>query len=397
MDRRQFLRLGAGLATTALTLSSPFERALAAVSTGPGPWGPLGPPDANGIQLPEGFRSRVLALGMEPVPGTDHVWHVFPDGGATFPAEGNGWIYVSNSEFFLQGGVGALRFAGDGSVVDAYSICEGTFQNCAGGTTPWSTWLTCEEFPTGHVFECDPTGRAGAQIRPGLGTFQHEAAAVDPATGVVYLTEDQPNGRFYRFVPSAWGRLDSGVLQVCELSPGGDVSWHDVPDPNPPTPRDTPTRLQVAASTAFDGGEGIVWSRGALYFTTKGDNRVWVYVPRKERMEVLYDDDLDPALPLRGVDNITADREGNLVVAEDGGDMELVVVTHDLQVAPLLRVLGQDGSELAGPAFDPSGRRLYVSSQRGNRLGITYEIEGPFLPPKRPRWRRLGLSLMGRR
>jgi secreted PhoX family phosphatase len=80
------------------------------------------------------------------------------------------------------------------------------------------------------------------------------------------------------------------------------------------------------------------------------------------------------------VDNLTASSRGDLIVAEDGDDMELVLITPDREMAPLLRVVGQDASELAGPAFDPSGRRLYVSSQRGgpDGFGITYEIRGPF-------------------
>jgi secreted PhoX family phosphatase len=115
-----------------------------------------------------------------------------------------------------------------------------------------------------------------------------------------------------------------------------------------------------------------------VYFTTKGDNRVWDLDTREDRLTVLYDAALDPTMQLTGVDNVTAGRSGDLLVAEDGGNMELVIITPGGVVAPLLRVVGQDGSELTGPAFDPTGRRLYVSSQRGAGLGITYEIAGPF-------------------
>ena len=373
------MHLGGALAGTALVVG-PWQQALAAAFEGPGPFGPLLPPDVNGIQLPVGFRSRVIARARETVPGTSHEWHLFPDGGATFPMRDQGWVYVSNSEFFLAGGVGALRFDLKGKVVDAYPICAGSFQNCAGGPTPWGTWLTCEELANGTVFECDPSGRRDSQLRLGLGTFKHEAAAVDPHTGIVYLTEDEPTGRLYRFVPSAWANLSSGRLEVAEVSARGEVRWHPLPEPNPTFPRDTPTRSQVPESTPFDGGEGIVYSRRHIYFTTKGDNRVWDYVPSRERLRVLYDHAAAPGLPLRGVDNITASRTGELIVAEDGGNMELVMMTRGLEVVPILRVIGQDRSELAGPAFDPMGRRLYVSSQRGGPMGtgVTYEIEGPF-------------------
>jgi secreted PhoX family phosphatase len=380
LNRRDFLRLSSALAASAVTLGSPWQRALARRVAHPGPYGPLLPPDENGIELPRGFRSRVVAVAREPVPGTEFPWHVFPDGGATFATRDRGWIYVSNCEFVVGGGTNAIRFDPAGRIVDAYSICSGTGLNCAGGTTPWGTWLTCEEFPAGGVFECDPLGRVPAVRRPALGTFQHEAAAVDPVTGIVYLTEDARTGRFYRCVPDAWGDLGSGRLQVAQVGAGGGVVWHDVPLPNPRIPGETPTRAQVPASTAFDGGEGIALCRGHVYFTTKGDDRVWDYLPAREQLSVLYDGRASPELPLRGVDNLTASRHGDLLVAEDGDDMELVLITPEREVTPLLRVVGQEFSELAGPAFDPGGRRLYVSSQRGGPegFGITYEIRGPF-------------------
>jgi hypothetical protein len=380
VDRRGFLRLAAALAGSAFVTASPWRRALADVFAGDGPYGPLLPPDGNGIQLPRGFRSRVLARAEETVPGTSYTWHLFPDGGASFARPDGGWVYVSNSEFVFEGGVGALRFDARGRLVDAYPICEGSFQNCAGGATPWGTWLTCEELQTGTVFECDPGGQLAAQQRLALGTFTHEAAAVEPASGIVYLTEDRPDGRLYRFVPNAWGNLESGSLEVAEVEADGQVLWHAVPDPNPPYPQGPATRFQVPQSTPFDGGEGMVASGGHIYFSTKGDNRVWDYLPAEERLSILYDDDAAPGLPLHGVDNLAVSRHGEILVAEDGDDLELVVITAGLEVAPLLRVVGQAGSELTGPAFDPKGKRLYLSSQRGgpNRRGITYEITGPF-------------------
>jgi len=380
MNRREFLRYSTAFCTTALVGSSGWERAFAAVMPGDGPYGPLLEPDENGIQLPHGFSARLLASALENVSGTDYAWHPFPDGGDTFEMPDKGWVYVSNSELFGNGGVGAIRFDKHGEIIDAYSIARDTSNNCAGGKTPWGTWLSCEEIAAGITFECDPTGQLERQARPALGTFTHEAVAVDLETGILYLTEDRPDGRFYRYVPNAWGNLTSGLLQVAEVGAQGDVGWLDLLDPNPNPFTETPTRHQVPASTPFDGGEGIVYSQGHIYFTTKGDNRVWDYLPSSEKLSVLYDDDQDPALPLTGVDNITASRSGDLIVAEDGGNMELVMITPDLEVAPIFRLLGQPNSELAGPAFDPKGKRLYVSSQRGGPIGagLTYEITGPF-------------------
>lgn len=158
--------------------------------------------DDNGLQLPEGFTSRVIAQTTQNVAGTDFPWVRAPDGGAVFDTDDGGWIYVSNAESGSQGGVGAIRFDSSGNITDAYSICTNTRRNCAGGTTPWGTWLTCEEMADGYTYECDITGATAATKREALGEFNHEAAAVDPDTGIVYETEDRSDGNFYRFTPT---------------------------------------------------------------------------------------------------------------------------------------------------------------------------------------------------
>ena len=146
------------------------------------PFGPLGGQDPNGIRLPSGFEARIVARsGETPLLGTGYDWHAAPDGGATFATQDGGWIYVSNSEINDRGGgVGALRFDAAGQLIDAYSILSGTTRNCAGGPTPWGTWLSCEEVADGYVWECDPLGSFNPRRLPALGAFRHEAAAVDP-------------------------------------------------------------------------------------------------------------------------------------------------------------------------------------------------------------------------
>ena len=199
----------------------------------------------------------------------------------------------------------------------------------------------------------------------------------------LYLTEDRSDGRLYRFTPNAWGNLGSGLLDVAEVFEGNRIRWHEVPAPNP-GPGSTPTRRQVPVSTAFRGGEGIVYDGGHVYFTTKRDNRVWDVDVAAQTIRILYDRATDALKQLGGVDNVGVSYRGDLVVAEDGGNMELVMLTTGGQALALLRVVGQRRSELAGPAFDPSGNRLYFSSQRGSDgRGITYEVRGPFASRRR--------------
>ncbi|WBB72279.1 DUF839 domain-containing protein [Micromonospora sp. WMMD1128] len=386
MDRRTVLRAvtvagGTAFAGSLWAAAAPATPA----QPGPGPYGDLLAADANGLQVPAGFTGRVVARSGQRVPGTSYVWHPAPDGGACFPA-GDGWIYVSNSEVPLVGGASALRFAADGSVAAAYRILSDTNSNCAGGATPWGTWLSCEEVPLGRVFETWPGGGRSGEERTRMGRFKHEAAACDPGRQVVYLTEDEPDGCFYRYLPDRWGDLRTGRLQVLCARDGqvtGPVTWQDVPD------RDgfpVPTRRQVRDAQSFDGGEGCWYADDTCWFTTKGDNRVWAYDAVAQRLDLAYDDSLveTGAAPLTGVDNITGSAGGDLYVAEDGGDMEINMITPAGVVTPFARLLGQASSEITGPAFSPDGSRLYFSSQRGTSGakagsgGITYEVRGPF-------------------
>lgn len=403
MERRRFIRNTAvaagGIALGPAFWSQLFAGEAAASGTGSclvqrvrRPYGPLQRADANGIRLPEGFTSRVVAITGENVPGTTYLWHRAPDGGACFvvPGGGGDYVYVSNSEVVQAagGGASAVRFSPCGAVRRAYRILGGTNINCAGGPTPWGTWLSGEEYDGGQVWECDPFRPSQGVARPALGFYAHEAAAVDPVYGHVYLTEDRPDGRLYRFKPAAYPDLSAGRLQVARVVAGGSVvpvatdvlegtiQWVTVSNGTTgavmPRPADT---------TAFRGGEGIWFDHGHIYFTTKGDNRVWRLTTSSRHLCVMYDDDLVEGAPLRGVDNVVVNRAGEVFVAEDGDNMQLHVIREACTVGPLLQIVGQDGSEITGPAFSPGGGRLYFSSQRGadgEFAGITYEVRGPF-------------------
>ncbi|MFE0804544.1 alkaline phosphatase PhoX [Streptomyces sp. NPDC058812] len=382
MERRTLLRTAivGGSAVLGGTLWRGAAYA-APAQPGSGPYGALGSPDANGIRLPAGFTSRVIARSGQKVAGTSYTWHNAPDGGACY-ADGSGWIYVSNSEINPSGGASAVRFSSTGTVTSAYRVLSGTRQNCAGGRTPWNTWLSCEEVDRGYVYETDPWGVKAAVRRDAMGRFKHEAAAADPDRGVVYLTEDVSDGCFYRFRPTTWGDLSSGTLEVLVAgsATSGPVTWARVPDPSGATA----TRSQVSGAKRFNGGEGCYYADHTCWFTTKGDNRVWQYNAAAQTIELAYDDSLvtSGTAPLKGVDNVTGSSSGDLFVAEDGGNMEICVITPSDVIAPFLRIDGQSGSEITGPAFSPDGTRLYFSSQRGtsgsSSGGITYEVRGPF-------------------
>jgi secreted PhoX family phosphatase len=373
VERRTFLK-SVVLGGTAFTIGSvAWPRVFSTAAGGPGPYGALAATaDANGWQLPAGFSSRVIATSGVPVLPSLYLWHSDPDGGATFSTGDGGWIYTSNSEASSTGGAGMVRFDSTGQVVDARRILSGTSRNCAGGPTPWGTWLSCEETLTGQVWECDPAGVTAAVARPALGRFNHEAAAVDPVRRHVYLTEDAPDGGLYRFSPAAWPDLSAGTLQVMTEA-AGVLGWANVPDPDGSP---TPTKQQVPGMKVFNGGEGLWYDGGRVYVTTKGDNQVRAYDPVANTLTVVYDDNTSPTPVLTGVDNVTVSRAGDVYVAEDGGNMELVILSVEGDHAPFARLTGVTGSELTGPAFSPDGSRLYVSSQRSP--GRTYEISGPF-------------------
>jgi len=369
--------------------------------------GPLQAADANGLMLPAGFTSRVVATTGQNVAGTSYVWHDAPDGGATFATPGGGWIYVSNRES-VPGGVGAIEFDGSGAILAAYSILSGTLVNCAGGPTPWGTWLSCEEVSAGRVFECDPftPGSAGV-ARPALGTFMHEAAAVAHEAQCVFLTEDRTDGLLYRFTPASYPSLASGTLAAAQiLDPNGQgpiqpgqvrpVAWHTVANPNP-TGSQTATRYQVPTATTFNGGEGCWYRDGIVSFSTKGDNRVWQLDPAANTIWILYDYATAGNPVLSNVDNVYATPCGDVLVAEDPGNLEIVALTPSGLALPIVRLVGVTGTEITGPALSPDGSRLYFSSQRNP--GRTFEVSGPFVAPAIPSlagpWALLLLGALG--
>lgn len=353
---------------------------------------PTDPESETRILVPEGFEPRLVArTGYPSTPASDYLWHRSPDGGACFDAGDGGWIYVSNSEASkVDGGVGALRFDVNGVVGDSYPILTDSRKNCSGGPTPWDTWLSCEEVDYGVVWECDPFGIMAPRAYSTMGRFEHESACVDPLTRQIYLTEDHRKGCLYRFTPDAalapgTPDLDSGILEVA-LVTGGFVGWERIPDPRAISGS---LRDQVAGASRFAGGEGIDIFDRYLRLTTKYDNRVWQLN--------LVDDSLEAIQHLEGrvndVDDLTHTPDGRILLAEDGPLMRILYLAEaDASPVTLVQLPDHGHSEITGLAFDPTGMRLYFSSQRGSTdrgaFGLTFELRGDFTslaPPIRLR------------
>ena len=407
LDRRTFLQGGLAVAAGAGLLARGV--AAGAAEPGTGPYGSIAGrlPDRNGLILPEGFSSRVVAVSGDPVGSSGYEWPLFPGGAGTFADGEGGWFYACNSAVYDYltpwkplGGASAIHFDAHGEVLDAYRILVGSHSNRDGGPTSWGTWLSCEQDFEGDgiVWECDPSGSEPGVAREALGRRRHGSATVNAADGVVYLTEAERDGLLYRFTPDEFGDLSAGRLDAMVLDADGTVGWGPLADPSG---GEVPARHQVPGAFVTAVGGGIWCQDGWLWFTTSLDNRVHAVDLENRRYELVWDG-VGNRQPLAGIADLTvAPVSGDLYVAEDRGDMELVLIGADGDVAPFARFADPTHrlSEVTGPCFDPAGERLYFSSLRGpgNRLtrdiipdvdwgdapeglmvGVTYEVTGPF-------------------
>jgi|TARA_B100000959_G_scaffold254073_1_gene285482 hypothetical protein len=380
-----------------------------AAEPGVGPYGSTAGrlPDRNGLVLPEGFSSRVVAVSGDPVGASGYEWPLFPGGAGTFADGTGGWFYACNSAVYdyltpwkPMGGASAVHFDPYGEVLDAYRILAGSHSNRDGGPTPWGTWMSCEQDFEGEgiVWECDPSGSEPAVARAALGRRRHGSATVNPVDGVVYLTEAERDGLLYKFTPDEFGDLSAGRLEAMILDADGTVGWGPVADPSG---GEAPSRQQVPGAFVTAVGGGVWCQDGWLWLTTSLDNRVHAVDLVNRRYELVWDG-VGNRQPLAGIADLTvAPVSGDLYVAEDRGDMELVLIGVEGDVAPFARFADPTHrlSEVSGPCFDPAGERLYFSSLRGpgNRLtrdvipdvdwgdapeglmvGVTYEVTGPF-------------------
>ncbi|MGH1393380.1 MAG: alkaline phosphatase PhoX [Trichormus sp.] len=433
LSRRKFFTL-AGASAAGTLLMSPLEALIARKANGQlvEGYGSL-VTDPNGLlDLPPGFQYRAfsrtgdLMSDGSLVPGNH-------DGMAAFRGPRNTVILVRNHELSptsgtqvqgqypydsrARGGTTTLVVSRNRQLIRDFASLSGTIRNCAGGPTPWSSWITCEEdvtrpSPQGvilyHGYNFEVPSYATSPIQPvalvDMGRFNHEAVAVDPKTGIVYQTEDRGDSLFYRFIPNKfprkYGDLQAGgKLQALKIKgqpptvntsnsgfkPGEkwDAEWVDIPNPNPLDGDTVRFQGQQLGAATFARGEGIWWGNGELYFCctsggAQGLGQVWRYIPGATPaqggiIELFVES--TSADELQAPDNIVVSPHGDLILCEDGSGTDyLVGVTPQGKLYQLARN-PFNGSEFAGACFSPDGNTLYVNIQSP---GITFAIWGPW-------------------
>lgn len=439
--------LGAGIAFSG-ALSELFAGTAAASGPGHSGYGPLIPDPDGLLDLPKGFRYRVLSREGDRLRSGEGDVPSNHDGMSAF-AGGQGRVHlVRNHENRAtarigvptvegltydpagKGGCTALTLDRRGEVTGERVAIAGTAVNCAGGPTPWGTWLTCEETEDragtggytkdhGFIFEVDPVDphRTGAVPLTAMGRFQHEAIAVDPARGIVYETEDafdRPFGLFYRFLPDrplggtgslrAGGRLQAmrvpGVPDLSSVQETGTsfdrIEWVDVPDTQAV---ETPIRLQDFGRKGITHAqklEGCYWGGRCVYFVSSfarsaegsaADHygQIWRYDPEERRLTlvIVFGPDTDVTLPGESPDNICLAPGGGLMVCEDGnGAQHVYGVTRRGEVYAVARNAQNTGTpeepewgEFAGVTFSPDGGTMYVNCYAP---GTTFAVTGPW-------------------
>ncbi len=415
----------------------------------PSPYGPLAPTHAEEnegvvLALPPDFHYRILSRAGDtlddgnPSPRLPDAMGVFAVGNElrlvrnhevrdrTLPLSPGPWSYDAT------GGGGTTTIVVDPvtrRTLRRFVSLSGTVANCAGGPTPWGTWISCEETvvgpttfarPHGYCFEVPAAanGAVPATPLPALGRFVHEAAAVDPETGVVYLTEDQDRAGLYRCLPNRPGDLAAGGrLQMLAIrgapqfdaasgqTPGVrlPVEWVDIANPDPPTAQSNAAAVfeqgRALGGTRFRRLEGAWFANDSLFFTStnggeRGLGQVWQYrvrvpSPRKLRavggapsqgeLTLLFES--PAASELRTPDNLTMSPRGALILCEDGGSATsfVRVLTAEGHVFPLVQNIalgvGVVSTELAGATFSPDGQTLFLNLQGA---GLTVAIWGPW-------------------
>lgn len=436
IDRRSFLRqgtIGAGALWT-LSLQDLMQEQRHGSPDIANPYGPVSAKidDTTGLpllQLPDGFR--YLSYGWTgdrmhdgvKTPGAHDGMAVVDQRGHSGKIVlvrnhegGSGVPYLAKPEitYAPDGAGGTTNITFDtrhGKWGKAWSSLAGTVRNCAGGVTPWGSWITCEETGnTGHGWNFEVDAKSGnPEPLKDMGRFSHEALMVDPRTGFVYETEDAGNAGFYKFVPNKYGRLDRGgdlyMLRVkgqpnANLGVGfpigtkWDVHWERIDDPFATTKSVYQQGAEKGAAR-FSRLEGAWWGhRTGFFLSTDGgtvrEGQVFEFDPREQTIKLVYESQNTETLD--NPDNITVTPRGGLLLCEDGGSPSferlIGISKHGRAFTFAVNnvVLSQSyndeieagdyrGSEWAGACFSPDGRWLFANIQTP---GITFAITGPW-------------------
>ena len=435
LSRRRFLQ-ATGSAFAALLASGCVVRAASEANSTFTGYGPLQPDPAGILDLPENFSYRILS----------RLGDAMSDGGSVpDKADGMGCFALGNNELalirnhelvpgdlpggpissgfgtrdgdFVPGGTThTILDVGTLDVKRQFRSLGGTIRNCSGGITPWNSWLTCEESVTGPgqrfgdgltknhgwVFDvpASATGLVEAEPLTALGRFNHEAACVDPETGIIYQTEDRGDGVLYRFLPdttgnlSAGGRLQAMVIDGIADTRNWDISampvgqsfavqWIDLD--NVEAPADDLRHRAVAASAALVArGEGIHMGVDDLYFcsTSGGSNKlgqIFRLFPSRgsapDSIELFFESESKEQFDYG--DNLLVAPNGHLIVCEDQYtdvvDNHLRVISREGEAFKLGRLRLQ--TELAGACFSPDGQWMFVNAYSPT---LTFAIKGPW-------------------
>jgi secreted PhoX family phosphatase len=390
------------------------------------------------ISIPRDFRAALLSTAGDPMIGGT-VPNAF-DGMAAFAAgaglvrlvrnhelrdvPGSGTRPFGSNPYDSKGPAGnttvEVRVDSDGraELVRQFATLTGTFVNCAGGSTPWGSWVTCEETVAGtaegweknHGYNFEIPASANNTVTAvalkDMGRFEHEALATDPRTGWIYQTEDRTPSGFYRFKPTVPGQLaHGGTLEVLAIAgqPGYNtmrdqplfkplkVTWVPIEQPDSDA-------AVLPSGFVFNQGEGAAqfarlegcwYGDNSIFFNaTSGGNagagQVWQYHLRSEKLQLIFES--PSASVLNSPDNIAVSPRGGIVLCEDGSGTNFVRgLTRDGAIFDLVRN-NLNGSEWAGACFSPQGRTLFVNIQGetrplqnpGGDKGMTFAIWGPW-------------------
>lgn len=437
LSRRKFVTL-AGASAAGATMLAPLEAFYARVANGQptrgAGYGPLFPKVAENadelvntpignfsttpiLELPRGFNYTAISLRGEMMDDGGRVpgGH---DGMAAFSGPNRTTVLVRNHELNpttsgvvaskqydqIGGGTTTLVVGSNRRVIRQYASLAGTIRNCAGGPTPWGSWVSCEEtFNAGlpgvvrHGYNFEVPARADISVADpvplvAMGRFNHEAIAVDPDTGFVYETEDRGDSCFYRFRPDQPRNLRSGTLEAMVINGAPadtrtnyrqfkgqplSVNWVKIDDVDPVS--DT-VRVEARTKGAalFSRGEGAWYGNGLIYFVCSGggdlgDGQVFAYNPRNNTVTLIVESENSEELD--NPDNITVAPFGDLFLCEDGGGGDSIVGVNRSGELYQFAKNTFNTSEYAGACFSPDGQTLFVNIQSP---GITLAIWGPW-------------------